>query len=137
MVLAERGYPNPFLPPPTGRLAEPSPTPIDGFLRGFVDLVVEHGGGWYIIDYKSNWLGPAPEDYGPEAVAAAMRSSAYTRYLGLRLPGYDYERHVGGVFYLFVRGMDPAAGTERGVWFDRPPASFVHGLDGLFRGVEE
>ena len=59
---------------------------------------------------------------------------ALHRYLGLKLPGYDYERHVGGVFYLFVRGMDPAAGMERGVWFDRPAASFVHGLDRLFRG---
>ena len=143
--LRENGYRDPFAPSPEGRPDEPSPPPIDGFLRGFVDLVVEHAGRWYVIDYKSNWLGPAPGDYSREAVAAAMRASAYPlqyllylvalhRHLGLRLPGYDYERHVGGVFYLFVRGMDPAAGTERGVWFDRPAASFVHGLDRLFRG---
>jgi len=144
--LEEHGYPNPFPPSSEGRPDEPLPPPIDGFLRGFVDLVVEHGGRWYIIDYKSNWLGPAPEDYAPAAVATAMRSSAYPlqyllylvalhRYLDLKLPGYDYERHVGGGFYLFVRGMDPAAGMERGVWFDRPAVSFVHGLDGIFRGA--
>ena len=143
--LRENGYRDPFAPSPEGRPDEPPSPPIDGFLRGFVDLVVEHAGRWYVIDYKSNWLGPAPGDYSREAVAAAMRASAYPlqyllylvalhRHLGLRLPGYDYERHVGGVFYLFVRGMDPAAGTERGVWFDRPAASFVHGLDRLFRG---
>ena len=143
--LRENGYRDPFAPSPEGRPDEPPPQPIDGFLRGFVDLVVEHAGRWYVIDYKSNWLGPSREDYSREAVAAAMRASAYPlqyllylvalhRHLGLRLPGYDYERHVGGVFYLFVRGMDPAAGTERGVWFDRPAASFVRGLDGLFRG---
>ena len=143
--LRENGYRDPFAPAPEGRPSEAPPPPIDGFLRGFVDLVVEHAGRWYVIDYKSNWLGSSPEDYSREAVAAAMRASAYPlqyllylvalhRHLGLRLPGYDYERHVGGVFYLFVRGMDPAAGTERGVWFDRPAASFVRGLDGLFRG---
>ena len=109
--------------------------------------MVEHRGRWYVIDYKSNWLGPSPGDYARDAVAAAMRSSAYPlqyllylvalhRYLGLRLPGYDYARHVGGVFYLFVRGMEPAAGMGRGVWFDRPEASLVHGLDRLLRGGE-
>ena len=147
--LEENGYPNPFppAPAPDGRPDEPLPPPIDGFLRGFVDLVVEHGGRWYIIDYKSNWLGPSPGDYAREAVAAAMRTSAYPlqyllylvalhRYLGLRRPGYDYERHFGGVFYLFVRGLDPTAGMARGVWFDRPAASVVHDLDRLFRGGE-
>ena len=143
--LEEHGYPNPFLPSSDGRPDESPSPPIDGYLRGFVDLVVEHAGRWYVIDYKSNWLGPSPGDYSREAVAAAMGSSAYPlqyllylvalhRYLGLRLPGYDYERHVGGVFYLFVRGMDPAAGMDRGVWFDRPAASVVHELDRLFRG---
>ena len=143
--LGANGYRDPFSPSPAGGPDGTPVPPVDGFLRGFVDLVVEHGGRWYVIDYKSNWLGPSPEDYSREAVGAAMRSSAYPlqyllylvalhRYLGLRLPGYDYERHVGGVFYLFVRGMDPAAGMERGVWYDRPAASFVHGLDRLFRG---
>ena len=146
--LRENGYRDPFAPSADDRPGEAPPPPIDGFLRGFVDLVVEHAGRWYVIDYKSNWLGPSPEDYSREAVGAAMRASAYPlqyllylvalhRHLGLRLPGYDYERHVGGVFYLFVRGMDPAAGTERGVWFDRPAAAFVHELDGLFRGGGE
>ena len=151
----------PGSPPPSGRAAirthsrppraafrtsRPRP-PIDGYLRGFIDLVVEHRGRWYVIDYKSNWLGPSPGDYARDAVAAAMRSSAYPlqyllylvalhRYLGLRLPGYDYARHVGGAFYLFVRGMAPAAGMGRGVWFDRPEASLVHGLDRLLRGGE-
>ena len=145
-ALREGGYRDPFPPPPGAPPDEPPP-PIDGYLRGFIDLVVQHRGRWYIVDYKSNWLGPSPDDYSREAVAAAMRSSAYPlqyllylvalhRYLGLRLPGYDYDRHVGGAFYLFVRGMEPAAGMGRGVWFDRPEASLVHGLDRMFRGGE-
>ena len=143
--LQENGYRNPFAPSPDDRAGEAPPPPIDGFLRGFVDLVIEHGGRWYVIDYKSNWLGASPGDYSREAVGAAMRASAYPlqyllylvalhRHLDLKLPGYDYDRHVGGVFYLFVRGMDPAAGMERGVWFDRPAAAFVRELDQLFRG---
>ena len=110
--------------------------------------MVEHEERWYVIDYKSNWLGPEPGDYSPEAVRAAMRDSGYTfqfliylvalhRYLKVRLPGYEYERHVGGAFYLFVRGIHPESGMRRGVYFDRPSAACVRALDDCFRGVGE
>ena len=142
--LVEHGYPDPFArasPDGTGGFRPP----LDGFLRGYVDLVVEHAQRWYVVDYKSNWLGPTPEDYAPEALAAAMHAGGYTlqyliylvalhRYLATRLPDYDYERHVGGSFYLFVRGIDPAAGMCRGVHFDRPSAECLLALDGCFRG---
>ena len=141
--MGEHGYPDPFARAALTRASAASP-PIHGFLRGFVDLVVEHAGRWYILDYKSNWLGPGPGDYAPEALGAAMRRGGYTlqsliylvalhRYLAVRLPGYDYERHVGGAFYLFVRGIDPAAGMGRGVYFDRPAAECVLALDACFR----
>ena len=141
--MVEHGYPAPF-----ARAGESgtggSSRSIHGFLRGFVDLVVEHAGRWYVLDYKSNWLGPAPDDYGPEALAAAMHAGGYTlqsliylvalhRYLSVRLPGYEYERHVGGAFYLFVRGIDPAAGMRRGVHFDRPTTACLLALDDCFR----
>ena len=142
--LVEHGYPHPFARPLTDGAGESQP-PIHGFLRGYVDLVVEHEGRWHILDYKSNWLGPAPADYGPEALAEAIRVGGYPlqyliylvalhRYLATRLPGYDYERHVGGAFYLFVRGIDPAAGLRRGVYFDRPTAACLHALDECFGG---
>ena len=151
--MVEHGYPDPFAPrwesgageppAPPSPAAPPSP-PIEGFLRGFVDLVVEERGRWYVIDYKSNWLGPTPRDYAPEALAEAIRAGGYPlqyliylvalhRYLATRLPGYDYERHVGGAFYLFVRGADPAAGMRRGVYFDRPSAACLHAIDGCFK----
>ena len=143
-LLVEHGYPHPFARPARDGAGERLP-PIHGFLRGYVDLVVEHAGRWYVLDYKSNWLGPAPADYGPEALDATVRTNGYPlqyliylvalhRYLATRLPGYDYERHVGGAFYLFVRGIDPAAGRRRGVYFDRPPAACLHALDECFRG---
>ena len=143
-VLAEHGYPAPFARGGTDASGEP-PARIHGFLRGFIDLVVEHAGRWYVVDYKSNWLGPAPGDYAPAALAEAMRAGGYTlqsliylvalhRYLAVRLPGYDYEHHFGGAFYLFVRGIDPAAGTRRGVYFDRPSTACLRALDDCFRG---
>ena len=142
--LVEHGYPDPFAgtaPNGTGG----SRPPLHGFLRGYVDLVVEHGKRWYVVDYKSNWLGPEPGDYAPEALAASMRAGGYTlqyliylvalhRYLATRLPDYDCERHLGGAFYLFVRGIDPAAGMRRGVYFDRPTDECLRALDGCFRG---
>ncbi len=120
---------------------------IDGYLRGFIDLTFEHEGRWYVLDYKSNWLGKQAEDYEPERLGHAMREHRYQlqyliyllalhRYLRTRLPDYDYERHIGGAFYLFLRGMDPAAGMARGVWFDRPARKCIEALDEFMGGGE-
>ena len=62
---------------------------------------------------------------------------AVHRYLGLRLAGYDYERHFGGVCYLFLRGMRPERGPERGVFFGRPSPALIGALDRLFAGIDE
>ena len=124
----------------------PPGEPIRGFLRGFVDLVVEHDGP--LVHHRTtSRTGSArlPATTGPprspkRCARAATRSQyllylvALHRYLSTRLPGYDYERHVGGVFYLFVRGIDPAARMRRGVYFDRPPAACLHALEDCFRG---
>ena len=143
-ALVEHGYPDPFPRAVRNGTGGAAP-PLDGFLRGYIDLVVAHGQRWYVVDYKSNWLGPEPGDYAPEALAASMRAGGYTlqyliylvalhRYLATRHPDYDCERHVGGAFYLFVRGIDPAAGMRRGVYFDRPAAECLLALDDCFRG---
>ncbi len=132
------------LPESIGRLVLP---PARGFIRGFVDLVFEFEGRYYIADYKSNWLGNRYEDYAPARLAAAMSESFYDlqyllytvalhRHLRLRLPGYDYERHFGGVYYLFVRGMQPALGCRSGVYAARPPGEMIEGLDRLFTRTE-
>ena len=136
-TLAEYGYDNPFAG---------SGSNIEGYLRGFIDLVVGHDGVWYVLDYKSNWLGNRPDDYRPAGLATAMRDHryplqyllylvAFCRYLASRLPGYDYDRHVGGAFYLFLRGIEPAAGMDRGVYFDRPSRACIEALDACFRGA--
>ncbi|HRX69821.1 MAG: exodeoxyribonuclease V subunit beta [Candidatus Competibacteraceae bacterium] len=115
-------------------------SPLRGYMKGFIDLVFEAEGRFYLVDYKSNWLGPEPAAYQPERLAEAMAREAYVlqyliytvalhRYLGLRVLDYDYERHFGGVFYLFLRGMDPARGAECGVFHDRPASALVTALD--------
>jgi exodeoxyribonuclease V beta subunit len=106
--------------------------PVRGFIRGFVDCVFCHQGRYYLVDYKSNHLGDSVEDYKAKALALAMTGHHYylqyhlyalalSRHLAGVLPGYDYETHFGGVFYLFLRGMDAAKGPEYGVFRDRPP----------------
>ncbi len=127
---------------------EPGSDAITGFMRGFIDLVVEHDGCWYVLDYKSNWLGDQAGDYRRECLDAAMSEHRYHlqyliyllalhRYLRQRLPDYDYERHIGGVFYLFLRGMAPAAGMSRGVFFDRPSRQCIEELDDCMGGKSQ
>jgi len=112
---------------------------IRGFVRGFIDLVVEHAGRYSIIDWKSNWLGDAPAAYTPDALAADMVRHAYVlqyhlyavalhRYLSLRLPGYEYDRNFGGVRYVYVRGVDPSGAPGCGVFADRPPRALIEAL---------
>jgi exodeoxyribonuclease V beta subunit len=112
--------------------------PRRGMLKGFIDLVVMHEGRFFILDWKSNHLGPHAASYAPEALAAAMRQhhyglqySLYTlalhRYLSLRLPDYDYDTHFGGVFYIFLRGVDPAQ-PGSGILHARPPRESIEEL---------
>ena len=121
-------------------------SPVRGLMHGFLDLVFEWAGRYYLADYKSTFLGGRPEDYAPERLATAMAEHRYDlqylvytvalhRFLGTRVPDYDYERHFGGVYYLFLRGLDPAAGPDRGVCFVRPPLGLVEALDALFAGT--
>ena len=136
-VLADHGYENPFAG---------SRSNIDGFLRGFIDLVAGHDGVWYVLDYKSNWLGARADDYRPAGLSKAMADHRYplqyllylvalSRYLAVRLPEYDYDQHIGGAFYLFLRGIEPEAGMDRGVYFDRPSRGCIEALDACFRGA--
>jgi len=116
---------------------------LSGFLKGFIDLVFEYEGRFYVVDYKSNWLGDSSGDYAPGRLREVMGREGYVfqylvygvavhRLLRQRLPDYDYETHFGGVCYLFLRGMDPA--TDTGVFRERPPLELIEALDRLFVG---
>jgi len=121
--------------------------PHQGFLRGFIDLVFEHEGLFYLADYKSNYLGPSYRDYAPAALQEAMAQHHYFlqyhlytlalhRYLRQKLKNYNYETSFGGVLYLFLRGMAPRTGNQSGVFFHRPELRVVAALDTLFGSSE-
>ena len=112
-----------------------------GFLTGIVDLVFEHDRRWWVLDWKSNHLGDTLESYGADGVWEVMRHHHYVlqyhlyvlalqRFLRSRLPDYDYDRHFGGVVYVFLRGVSGESdGGESGWYVDRPPRRLIDGLD--------
>lgn len=114
-----------------------------GMLKGFIDLVFEHQGKYYVLDWKSNYLGENVADYHGEALKAAMADHRYDlqyqiyalalhRFLRSRVPNYDYQTHFGGVYYLFLRGMDGA--SEHGIFSARPTLEFLEDMDSLIDG---
>ncbi len=114
------------------------PIGLDGMMTGKIDLLYRHNGHYFIIDYKSNFLGFQPEDYRPKRLAEAMLEHHYSlqfliytvavhRMLKRNLPDYEYEEHFGGVRYLFLRGMDGS--TQNGIYSHRPDYSLVSELN--------
>lgn len=117
-----------------------APKQLNGMLKGYIDLVFEHEGRYYVADYKSNSLGAGDDAYSAEALRDSVLKHRYElqyvlyvfalhRLLKSRLVDYDYERHVGGAVYLYLRGT---AATSRGLHFERPPQVLIEALDSLF-----
>lgn len=120
---------------------------VRGMLKGFIDLVFRHNGRYYLLDYKSNWLGENSEAYTQTAMAQAMQSHRYElqyqlyslalhRYLRHRLADYDYEQHFGGVIYLFLRGIDNTV-PGQGIFTTQPDVLLIDALDALFAGAAQ
>ena len=111
----------------------------EGFLTGFMDMICRHQGRYYLVDWKSNYLGPDVSWYRGENLTRAMTEHWYLlqyhlyclgldRYLAGRMPEYEYEDHFGGVLYPFLRGLDPEGEAGSGVYRDRPHEEFVRAL---------
>ncbi|MFL1516856.1 exodeoxyribonuclease V subunit beta [Pseudomonas prosekii] len=121
------------------------PVLLNGMFKGFIDLTFEHAGRYYVADYKSNWLGVDDAAYTEQAMEQSILDNRYDlqyvlyllalhRQLKARLPDYDYDRHIGGALYLFLRGTRAAS---QGVYFARPPRELIERLDRLFQGKAE
>lgn len=128
------------------RLARPAAKELhfNGMLKGFIDLSFEHEGRYYVLDYKSTFLGNDDSAYTLTAMEAKTVEKRYDlqyiiytlalhRYLGSRLPDYDYEIHIGGAMVMFLRGVN---GENAGIYCDRPPKELIEQMDRLFSGVE-
>lgn len=122
------------------------PKQLNGMLKGFIDLLFEYQGRYYILDYKSNYLGPDSSSYESQALRDKILSSRYDlqyviylvalhKLLQARLgPAYDYETHVGGAVYLFMRGYQH---PNAGAYTERPPRQLIEQLAVLFQGQDQ
>jgi exodeoxyribonuclease V beta subunit len=141
-------------------LADLAPAPLRGYLSGSIDAVLRVGGAdsrrYLVVDYKTNRLGSREQPltawhYRPDALEHAMVEAHYPlqallydvalhRYLRWRHPGYDPATQLGGVLYLFLRGMcgpgiAGADGSRPGVFSWRPPTQLVTATSDLLAGL--
>ncbi|MFC0445617.1 exodeoxyribonuclease V subunit beta [Pseudidiomarina halophila] len=119
-------------------------TTLNGMLKGFIDLVFEWRGKYYVADYKSNYLGADDGAYLPEKMRDKILESRYDmqfviytlalhKLLKARVPDYAYDTHVGGAVYLFLRGHNAPSG---GAFFHRPSRQLIDELEQLFDQTE-
>lgn len=115
-----------------------------GYLKGFIDLIFHYKQQYFILDYKSNYLGDQFSDYSKQALSEQMKHSNYDlqyhiytlalhRFLELRIPEYSYETHFGGAIYFFLRGMNPLEPTS-GVFIHKPDFKLIQQLNKLVKG---
>ena len=123
----------------------PEKSQLSGMMRGFIDLIFEYQGRFYVADYKSTHLGDHLEDYHWQALKEnnqrhyydlqyLIYSLALHRYLACRIPDYDPEIHFGGVYYLYLRGMSQHNQQNLGVFHTAISVTTLKQLDQVFHG---
>ncbi len=115
---------------------------LQGMMHGFIDLIFEWGGKYYVVDYKSTHLGDRFDDYNIQNLTENIEQNFYDlqyliysvalhRYLALRIENYSPERHLGGVYYLYLRGM--TTGRNTGIYYNAVDPQMLEALDRLFK----
>ncbi|MEX0720354.1 MAG: exodeoxyribonuclease V subunit beta [Balneolaceae bacterium] len=116
---------------------------VSGFMKGFIDLIFRVGDKYFILDYKSNHLGDSPEDYSAKALKDEILHSAYDlqyhiytvalhRFLKQKMADYSYNKHFGGILYMFLRGVDQNK-PGSGMFFEKPEKQLIEKLDAYFK----
>ena len=118
---------------------------LSGFVKGFIDLAIKVGDGsdakFYVIDYKSNFIGSSVPAYSYEAVARNMLEHCYDvqylfyslamhRFLKTRIENYSYEKNFGGIIYLYLRGMEPDSSNS--IIYTKPKQEIIEELSSIF-----
>ena len=130
----------------TRSLAKLTFAPLCGYLHGYIDIAFEHQGRWYLADYKSNHLGAHGSDYQASQLWKAMTEHHYIlqyhlytvalhKYLASRIPDYNWERHFGGIYYFFLRGMSPKFPLGSGVIHELPDRRLIQALSDILDGA--
>jgi exodeoxyribonuclease V beta subunit len=126
----------------------PSYQSLKGMMHGFIDLVFEQDGKYYVCDYKSSHLGDNFEDYNYHALRNNVEQNYYDlqyliyslalhRYLQQNVADYNAEQHLGGIYYLYLRGMTSDKNhSGAGVYFRKILLSELTALDDIFLGKE-
>jgi len=124
------------------RLNQRFKTDLEGLMNGKIDLFFEHDGQFFILDWKSNYLGDSLAAYDEVSIARAMTESNYhlqyliysvaaKKYLESRIPGFDYSLQFGGVIYIFIRGI--RKGLPNGIFQTKPPLNKLLALENLLK----
>jgi exodeoxyribonuclease V beta subunit len=136
---------------PALSISMPDIPELSGMMHGFIDLIFEHDGKYYVADYKSTHLGDSALLYSIEKLHEnnqqhlydlqyLLYSLALHKYLKQQLGDYSFEIHFGGVFYLYLRGMSPDSqldGGSSGVFFDKVDKQYIDLLENLFMPTKE
>lgn len=126
------------------KLAELQCSVTSGFMHGYADMIFESEGKYYIIDWKTNHLGTSTEDYCQERLMNAMEESFYIlqysvylaaliRFLRSKIADFSFEKHIGGIFYIFLRGISKEK-PGNGVFYCLPPEGFLEEIENIFSG---
>lgn len=123
-----------------------------GYMNGSLDLVAkfgtETGPKFYMIDYKSNYLGNSFSQYTQQKILKSIFESRYDvqilfyslalyRFLKTTLPNFSYEKDFGGVMYLYLRGMNSFDTRSPGQFYVKPSEALIERLDRLFKGIND
>jgi exodeoxyribonuclease V beta subunit len=121
------------------RLGKLTFTPTGGYMKGYIDMIFKHRDRFYLVDWKSNYLGDHIEQYHPSSLAQTMGEEYYIlqyhlytlalhQYLKMHEPDYKYANNFGGVFYIFLRGVDQHKGARYGIFHDLPGSELIFAL---------
>jgi len=119
---------------------------LKGMMHGFIDLVFEHQGQYFVCDYKSSHLGDHFDDYKKEQLQANIENNYYDlqyliyslalhRHLKHSLENYDPAIHFGGIYYFYLRGMtDDEHHKDSGIYYRKILTEELEQLDQIFSG---